>query len=149
MENPSITFDGTQYLVVWQGMSASESSIYGQLVSKSGQTVLSNPVIISSGTQNDENPSVAFDGTLYLVVSSENKKDISGTFVDTNLNIIKKIDISDRSAAGRLTEPHIAFSNYYDFETFRKQGSNRKDNAQRAGCFRELQNSQLGYTYRT
>ena len=67
-ENPSVAFDGKHYFAVWQGMSADGSSINGQLVSKSGQTVLNNPVVISSGTQNDENPSVAFDGTLYLVV---------------------------------------------------------------------------------
>lgn len=63
---PGLAFDGTNYLVAWQGRHGGWD-IQGRFVSKSG--TLSAPFTISENPSRSYNPvSIAFDGTNYLVV---------------------------------------------------------------------------------
>jgi hypothetical protein len=83
---PMVGFDGTNYLLVWgDHTSGSTVPVYGQLVSKLGAAV-GSPFQISQSTTVGEVDGVAFDGTRYLVVWSNERpmgseRDIYGRFV--------------------------------------------------------------------
>lgn len=61
-----MTYDGTNYLVAWWAHNTN-LYLYGQFISKSGVLVGSN-FIIDGPHINDNSPSMAFDGSRYLVV---------------------------------------------------------------------------------
>ncbi|MFA5033752.1 MAG: T9SS type A sorting domain-containing protein [bacterium] len=66
---PSITFDGTNYFVVWEDNRSEKYDIYGTRINTSGQVLSpSGTLIYSGGTSEQYFPKVAFDGTNYLVV---------------------------------------------------------------------------------
>ncbi|MFA5034092.1 MAG: T9SS type A sorting domain-containing protein [bacterium] len=66
-DKPSISFDGTNYLVVWQDFRNGASDIYGVRVNQQGTVLDSTGIVISNAPGNQLNPSVAFDGNDYLV----------------------------------------------------------------------------------
>jgi hypothetical protein len=81
---PSVAFDGTNYLVVWQQMptDAADPSlvdIYGTFVSPTG-VVQGSPFAISSALNGQFTPSVAFDGTNYLAVWDDSRNMPAGSF---------------------------------------------------------------------
>jgi hypothetical protein len=66
-----IAWDGTNYLVVWQGIQPTlpTTSIFGALVNPQGGILDEFPILISNDTLTaNYNPAVAWDGTNYLVV---------------------------------------------------------------------------------
>jgi hypothetical protein len=67
---PRIAFDGTNYLVVWYGYVAggAASNIYGARVTLGGTVLDPAGIEISTAFGYQLGPSVAFDGTNYLVV---------------------------------------------------------------------------------
>ena len=66
---PSISFDGAQYLVVWQdGRKSYTGHIFGARVATDGTVLDPNGVPISGTAWDDKRPSVASDGTNWLVV---------------------------------------------------------------------------------
>lgn len=83
---PMVGFDGTNYLLVWGDHTSDPTvPVYGQLVSKLGAAV-GSPFQISQSTTVGEVDGVAFDGTRYLVVWSNERpagseRDIYGRFV--------------------------------------------------------------------
>ena len=76
---PQVSFDGTNYLVVWQqlpssGADQSLAHINGARVTPAG-TVLDSPSIaISSTPQGQYSPVVAFDGTNYFVAWQDGRR---------------------------------------------------------------------------
>ena len=64
---PSLAWNGTNYLVVWQDYRSGIQDIYGQLVSPSGALVGSN-FIISTTPDWKWWPDVAWDGTNFLAI---------------------------------------------------------------------------------
>jgi hypothetical protein len=90
---PNISFDGTNYLLVWADHSAhgpgpiDNVPVHGLLVSKAGSAV-GSPFLVSQSTTVSEVTGVAFDGTNYLVVWTDNRsapgyREIYGRFVST------------------------------------------------------------------
>jgi len=68
LEAPAVAFGATSYLVAWQDFrSGSTYDIYGALVSTDG-TILDSGIAISTAAGSQRVPSVAFDGTNWLVV---------------------------------------------------------------------------------
>uniref|UniRef100_A0A7V3VUY4 Cohesin domain-containing protein n=1 Tax=candidate division WOR-3 bacterium TaxID=2052148 RepID=A0A7V3VUY4_UNCW3 len=65
---PDVSFNGTNYLVVWQKLAESEhiSDIYGQFVSTNGSLIGSNFVICNE-SHYQAAPKVIWDGSTYLV----------------------------------------------------------------------------------
>ena len=71
--SPSVAFDSTNYLVAWQDNRNSQFDIYGARVSQTGSVLDANSIAISTAAYSQVSPSVAFDGTNYLVVWQDNR----------------------------------------------------------------------------
>ncbi len=105
---PSIAFDGTNYLVVWEDW-RSGSDIYGARVTSSGRVLDISGIPISTAGYAQYWPSIAFDGTNYLVVWEDYRNglpDIYGAWVDTSGSVIDSFPVSTQS--GIQHSPEIA-----------------------------------------
>ncbi|MHB8879645.1 MAG: hypothetical protein ACYC8T_38640, partial [Myxococcaceae bacterium] len=85
---PSVAFDGTNALVVWEEFPASgrDTILYGKRVSAAGTLVDATAIVISNAVGEQSDPQVAFDGSGYLVVWSDQRVapgDLYGTRVST------------------------------------------------------------------
>lgn len=68
--NPAVASDGTNFFVTWTQLPTSGvtlGSIYGVRVSATGTLLDAAPIAISTQPYGQSSPSVAFDGTNYLV----------------------------------------------------------------------------------
>lgn len=68
--NPAVAFDGINFFVVWTQLptsGATVGSIYGVRVSATGTLLDAAPIAISTQPYGQSSPSVAFDGTNYMV----------------------------------------------------------------------------------
>jgi hypothetical protein len=111
---PTIAFDGTSYLVVWQKFGG-DYDIYGARVTPNGQVLGEFPIFTASGEQ--IGPSVVFDGTNYLVVWQDTRSgsgptdstDIYGTRVSPAGTVLDPSGIAITTAFGYQGQPSIAF----------------------------------------
>jgi len=74
---PDLEFDGTNYLVVWNDWRSPLHRIYGARVTRSGVVLDQQGIRIAYSGGKQWRPSIAFDGTNYLVVWVEY---VSGAF---------------------------------------------------------------------
>jgi len=63
----SVAFDGQNYLGVWVDQKNGNEYISGIRVDSSGVSLDSQDIVISNASSDEDNPSVAFNGTNYLV----------------------------------------------------------------------------------
>ena len=70
---PSISFDGTNFLVAWQDERNGNNDIYGTRVNQSGIVIDSAGIPISIDSTSQKNPSIAFDGTNFLIAWPDNR----------------------------------------------------------------------------
>jgi hypothetical protein len=70
---PQLAFDGTNYLVVWTDQRRGENDIYGALVSPDGVVFGPDSIPVSIAPNNQVAPDVAYCGTNYLVVWSDDR----------------------------------------------------------------------------
>ena len=66
--HPSVAFDGTNYLIVWDTGSAFGGDIYGTRVTPAGEVLDPAGIPVSTASNGETEPKLAFDGTNYLVV---------------------------------------------------------------------------------
>lgn len=95
-QNPAIAFDGTNYLVVWEdNRNSADSDIWATRISAAGAILDPLGLEIANGAGRQVNPTVAFDGTRY-VVAWQDFKVAGGTDAD--------IDAATVTTAGAITQ---------------------------------------------
>ncbi|MBN2498475.1 MAG: hypothetical protein JXR96_28045 [Deltaproteobacteria bacterium] len=92
--DPQVAFDGTSYLVVWDQVSGTSFDIFGARISTDGTLLDPEPFALCDASEDQLLPSMAFDGTNYMVAWLDNRDfqcDIyaarvegSGTVLDPN-----------------------------------------------------------------
>jgi hypothetical protein len=115
---PSISFDGTNYLVVWEDGDVPNTHIYGTRINQSGSILDPGGFIISPPGYQGSSPSISFDGTNYLVVWHgilETGTDISGARVNQQGVVLDPngIPISTASHAQVWSSCIFGGSNYF------------------------------------
>ncbi|MGB3341694.1 MAG: T9SS type A sorting domain-containing protein [bacterium] len=110
-ENPSIEFDGTNYLVTWQDSRWGQFDIYGARVDTSGLVLDSAGVIISNALNWQEHPAVAFNGTNFIVTWldwRDNQPDIYCARLDTSGLLLDSTGIFISNGVNDLYCPGVA-----------------------------------------
>ena len=118
---PSVSFDGTNYLIVWSDYRNGSfyPDLYGIRVDGTGTIIDSTPIPISTASYGQYSPSVAFDGTNYMIVwanSTQNGSyDIYGARVNTSGVVLDPAGFPISTAGRAQVFPHIIFgdTNYF------------------------------------
>jgi hypothetical protein len=107
---PSVSFDGSNYFIVWSDSRSGSYGIYGARVSQSG--VVLDPASIAISMRGG-NPEIAFDGLNYLVVWDDG--DIYGARISQSGTIIDTAEIIISADALGERNPSVAFdgTNYF------------------------------------
>jgi len=75
---PAVTFDGTNYLVVWTDERGGDADIYGARVTPGGTVVDTSGIPLVAVPAYQTAPAVAYDGTNVLLVWADTRNDILG-----------------------------------------------------------------------
>jgi hypothetical protein len=111
--SPAVAFDGTNTLVTWQdNRSASSFDIRAARVGPTGTVLDGTALAVSLAAGNQAAPSVAFDGTRYLVawqdLRSGTTRDIYGSRVTTGGSVQDSGGIPISTAGDNQTVPAVA-----------------------------------------
>ncbi|HVU05163.1 MAG TPA: hypothetical protein VHE30_25615 [Polyangiaceae bacterium] len=90
-DSPAIAFDGTNYLVVWEDQRTDAGDVYGIRVDTTGAAVDAAAIPISTATNAQLAPSLAFDGTNYLVAWRDKRSEVNGDIYGTRLDTTGKV----------------------------------------------------------
>ncbi len=112
-EEPTISFDGTNYFIVWQDRrGGTYYDIYGTRVNQSGTVLNPSGIAISTAANNQTAPAIAFDGTNYLLVWEDYRNgnfDIYCTRVDQSGNVLNPNGIAISTNTADQLVPSVAF----------------------------------------
>jgi hypothetical protein len=126
VSSPALAFDGTNYLVAWEG-----GGIYGTRVSRAGSVLDPAGIPISTVSQYEYSPAIAFDGTNYLVAwqRSEPDSNIYAARVSPAGSVLDPTGIAISSAADEQVMPALAFDgvNYLVAWDDSRSGSTNND----------------------
>ena len=111
---PSLVFDGTNYLVVWQDYrnDPSDPDIFGARVTPQGTVLDPDGIAISDAVGRQSYPALGFGGTDYLVVWQDYRNgnyDIYGTRVTTGGLVLNTDGIAISQSSGFQLKPAMEF----------------------------------------
>jgi hypothetical protein len=112
---PAVAFDGTHYLVVWEDRrNGSDYDIYAARVDTAGVVLDPGGIAISTATDDQESPAIAFDGSRYFVVWQDQRsgaqRDIYGARVDTSAAVIDAAGVAICTVTGSRAFPAVVFN---------------------------------------
>ena len=115
---PSVSSDGTNFLVTWYDQRTGNYDIYGARIDNDGTVLDTAGIVISDATNSQYYPRVAFDGTNYFVVWYDYRSgnyDIYGARVDTAGAVLDGTGIAIFTGGAHDYRPTIAFdgNNYF------------------------------------
>ncbi len=123
--NTSIAFDGINFFIVWQDKRNGSYDIYGSRVGQNGAVFDPNGIEISTAVNDQINPSLAFDGSNYIVVWEDQRfmpPDIYGAIVNTSGAVIDSFVVTAQPGPQRYpkiyrgygTQMIIAYTGWAD-----------------------------------
>ncbi|MCE5315230.1 MAG: hypothetical protein ABFD49_00545 [Armatimonadota bacterium] len=114
-DNYSVVDNGSEYAVVWSQTANGSKDIMAARLSYSGEPLNETPVNITSTYSGDQvEPSIAWNGSKYLVVWSGNESysatewDIRGWFLNSDLNLLSTSPITISAATEDQAMPSVA-----------------------------------------
>jgi hypothetical protein len=109
----AVAFDGTSYFVVWQDFRSGQSDLFGARISEEGALLDGTGIPISTGTDDEVYPDLAFDGVDYLVTwevsRSGTGRDVFGARVSRDGHVLDPSAIPISTGAGAQGFPAVAF----------------------------------------
>lgn len=115
-QNPAVAANGTDWLVVWQHDSGTSSwtDVYGARVSQSGTVLDAGGIPISTAVNHQWYPSVASNGSDWLVVWQDarnwnsTRNDVFGARVSSRGTVLDRSGIAVSTAANSQSYPAVA-----------------------------------------
>jgi phosphoribosylformylglycinamidine (FGAM) synthase PurS component len=117
---PAVAFDGANYLVVWHDLRGGVAyDIYAARVSPGGIVLDPGGIAVSTATNAQENPAVAFDGVNYLAAWQDKRggpySDIYASRVGVDGTVLDPAGLAIATASYDQTIPAVAFEGTYYF----------------------------------
>jgi large repetitive protein len=114
-DNPSLAFDGVNYLVAWEDNRNGNSDIYGTRVSSTGVVLDPQAIPICTEVAGQFNPAVTFDGNNYLVVWEDYRGDgdIYGALVTPGGTVLQPNGFTIHSGDDVQETPDVVFGGIF------------------------------------